>query len=64
MAGIVNFRSRRKARDRLAREKEAEANRAVHGMSKAERVKGKRLKDQAARQLEGHWLDHSKSHND
>ncbi|MGD9658539.1 MAG: DUF4169 family protein [Methylocystis sp.] len=37
MGEIVNLRRARKARDKRAKEQAAQANRAAHGLSKAER---------------------------
>ncbi|PZO78956.1 MAG: DUF4169 domain-containing protein [Mesorhizobium amorphae] len=54
---IVNLRSRRKARDRAEREKTAEANRILHGRTKAEKFSVRREKDAAERLLDGHRLD-------
>ena len=38
MGEVVNLRTARKARDRKARETVADANRALHGRTKAERA--------------------------
>lgn len=57
MAEVINLRSRRKAKARLAREKDAEANRALHGMPRAERLAVVREKSRAERALDGHLRD-------
>ena len=53
MAEIVNLRLARKARERAAREAEAQANRARHGRSKAEREVQSRDAARDARKLDG-----------
>ena len=53
MAEIVNLRMARKARERAAREAEAQANRARHGRNKAEREVQSLDAARAARNLEG-----------
>ena len=54
MAEIVNLRRARKAKQRAERAEKADANRARHGISKAERrlAEAKRIKD--LRELDGH----------
>jgi hypothetical protein len=54
LADIVNLRQARKARARVEREKEAEANRRLHGMTKAERAKADDTRDRMERHVEGH----------
>ena len=54
MADIVNLRQVRKARARADREKEAEANRRLHGMTKAEREKAEVMRKRLERHVEGH----------
>ncbi len=56
MSEIVNLRARRKAKNRLAREKEAEANRVLHGLSRAERSEAQRLRSRAESELDAHKL--------
>lgn len=55
MAEIVNLRQARKARDRRVREATAEANRALHGRTRAERAA-----DEAARARINNALDGAK----
>ncbi len=57
MAEVINLRARRKAEARRAREKDAEANRALHGMPKAERLAVVREKSRTERALDGHLRD-------
>jgi len=53
-ADIVNLRQARKAKARVDREKEAEANRRLHGMTKAEREKAADTRGRLERHVEGH----------
>jgi len=53
MAEIVNLRLARKARDRLAAGKAAEANRAKFGRTKAERDADAQMQARAERLLDG-----------
>jgi hypothetical protein len=53
-ADIVNLRQVRKARARIDREKDAEANRRLHGMTKAEREKAADAQERLKRHVEGH----------
>ncbi len=53
MADIINLRLVRKARSRSAAESKAEANRALFGMTKAERAAVKREQADRNRQLDG-----------
>lgn len=53
-ADIVNLRQARKARARVEKEKAAEANRRLHGMTKAERDKAADARDRLERHVEGH----------
>ncbi len=57
MAEIVNLRLARKRRRRDDREKEAAANRAAHGVPKAERQRLEAEARSAARSLDGHRRD-------
>lgn len=57
MAEIVNLRRARKAKARGEAEKDAEANRAKFGRTKAERRQGEASSARAARDLEGKRLD-------
>lgn len=53
MAEIVNLRLARKARKRAGKEREAEANRAIFGRSKAQKQADRLGKDRATRLLDG-----------
>jgi hypothetical protein len=53
MAEVVNLRMVRKARERREAEQQAQANRALHGQSKAKREIGKAEKQRAEGLLEG-----------
>ncbi len=57
MADIVNLRQVRKAKVRVDREKEAEANRRLHGMTKAERDKAADERRRLDQHVEGHKRD-------
>jgi hypothetical protein len=57
MAEIVNLRRARKARERAAKEKTAEANRLLHGTPKHLRKLSEAQKDKAEQRLSGHRLD-------
>jgi hypothetical protein len=57
MADIVNLRRFRKQRRRGEAEKEAAANRARHGATKAEREKLRREGDKAAKELDDKRLE-------
>jgi hypothetical protein len=64
MGEIVNLRQARKRRDRDARDKQAEANRLAHGLSKTEKTLSAARRDQDARKLEGHRLEPGSSSED
>jgi hypothetical protein len=53
-ADIVNLRQVRKAKARSDREKVAEANRRLHGMTKAEREKAADDRRRLDQHVEGH----------
>jgi hypothetical protein len=53
-ADIVNLRQVRKAKARADRDKKAEVNRRLHGMTKAEREKADDARDRLERHVEGH----------
>lgn len=53
MAEIVNLRTARKRKAKAAAAHDAAANRAVHGQTKAEKLKRKAEADKAARDLDG-----------
>jgi hypothetical protein len=59
MAEIVNLRRARKQRERAAKEKDADANRAKHGTPKEERDAEAARKDARDRLLDSHKLDDS-----
>lgn len=59
-ADIVNLRAARKAKARAEKEKRAEENRRLHGISKAEREK---LVD-ARRRMEKHLRGHRRETDD
>jgi len=54
MAEIVNLRMARKAKARSEAEKQAQANRALHGQTKGARRTAQADADRAARLLDGH----------
>ena len=54
MAEIVNLRMARKRKARAERERTAETNRALHGLTRAEREKAKAEDKTAARHLDAH----------
>lgn len=56
-ADIINLRQARKARDRKARESEAETNRRLHGRTKAERKLKDALDSKAQQTLDAHQLE-------
>jgi len=53
MAEIINLRRARKARDRVASEAEAAANRLSHGRSKAEKQATRAERERLERTLDG-----------
>lgn len=57
MAEIVNLRQARKNRARAEKEKNAEANRVLHGTPKAARKLEQARRQQADSRTEGHKLD-------
>ena len=57
MADVVNLRQVRKAKARIDREKEAEANRRLHGMTRAERDKAADDRRRLEQHVEGHKRD-------
>ena len=54
MGEVVNLRMARKRRDRREDEKRAEANRVLHGLTKAERTKSSTEAARDAQRLDGH----------
>ena len=57
MADIVNLRRFRKAKARAEKEKSAEANRQLHGLTRDAKADAKRVQDEAKRHVDGHRLD-------
>ena len=57
MAEIINLRRARKAKDKAAKAKSADANRITHGTSKSVRDLAKARAEKEARDLEGHKKD-------
>lgn len=57
MAEIVNLRQARKRRARLAHEAQADAARALHGRTKAEKLKERAEREAARRHIEAHRLE-------
>ena len=60
MAEIVNLRRARKAKARAGKEREAEANRAKHGIAKPVRELVKAREEKAAHDLDAQKLDRDK----
>ena len=56
-AEIVNLRRARKAKGRAEKEREADANRARHGVAKPVRDLAKARAEKAASAIEAHKLD-------
>lgn len=54
MTEIINLKQRRKAKERVTKEKQAEANRHKFGRTKEETLRQRQETERAARQLEGH----------
>ena len=54
MADIINLRTIRKQKARADKAQRAEQNRALHGRTKAEKLKQAAEKDRAARHIDGH----------
>ncbi|CCG08440.1 DUF4169 family protein [Pararhodospirillum photometricum] len=57
MAEIINLRRARKAQARTAADREAEANRALFGRTKAERVQTTKERERDDRAFAGHRRD-------
>jgi hypothetical protein len=57
LADIVNLRQVRKAKARVEKEKTAEANRRLHGMTKAERKKAADERHRLDLHVEAHRRD-------
>lgn len=60
MAELINLRRARKAKAKAGKEKQAEANRVLHGTPKAERKLAKAKAEKDAKQLSGHKLEPEK----
>lgn len=56
-ADIVNLRQARKAKARVAREKRAEENRRLHGMTRVERDEAADARDRLERHVDAHRRD-------
>ncbi|WP_018700000.1 DUF4169 family protein [Amorphus coralli] len=54
MAEIVNLRRTRKARKRSEDQERAAENRALHGLTRAEKAAEKSRRDAAGRHVDGH----------
>lgn len=54
MTDIVNLRKVRKAKARVEKDKAAEANRRLYGMTRAEREKSADTRGRLERHVEGH----------
>jgi len=57
MGEIVNLNKARKARDKAAAKRTAEANRLIFGRTRAERDAARTERDRDATRLDGHKLD-------
>ena len=60
MAEIVNLRRARKAKSRAEKEREAEANRAKHGVAKRAHDLAKTRADKEKRALDDHRIEDKK----
>jgi hypothetical protein len=63
MVEIVNLRRARKAKDRMEKEKAADANRVLHGTPKAVRKLSEAQKNKAEQRLAGHKLENDEKDN-
>ena len=63
MAEIVNLRRARKAKERVEKDKTAQANRVAHGTPKALRNLAETRKDKADQALTGHKLEKGEDDN-
>lgn len=57
MADIINLRTARKQAERQKNEKQAEANRVAHGISRKDRAQADAGRDAANRLLDSHRRD-------
>jgi hypothetical protein len=62
MGVLINFRKARKKAERLAAEQRADANRLLHGRSKAERFLQTARDAKARRDLEQHRIETGDAH--
>jgi Domain of unknown function (DUF4169) len=56
MGDIINLRRARKAKTKVERDRNAEANRAMHGRTRVERTQSEAEKRRSDRELDGHRL--------
>ena len=63
MAELINLRRARKAKERAAKEKTAEANRLLHGTPTHLRKLTEAQKSKAEQRLSGHRLENEDDHN-
>ena len=59
MAEIVNLRQARKRRARAEKERAADANRRLHGLSRSQKDLAAQHREHEGRKLDGHRLDDS-----
>ena len=59
MSTVVNLRTARKRKARADKEQAAGENRALHGRSKAEKLRDRMRAEKAASFVEGHRLERS-----
>ncbi|MET1754302.1 DUF4169 family protein [Novosphingobium sp. RD2P27] len=64
MAEIVNLRQARKAKKRATDAADAQASRALHGVTKAERLQTKQEADRLSRTVDGARLDDRSGNRD
>jgi hypothetical protein len=57
LSNVINLNKYRKAKAKLAREKKADANRRLHGRTKAERARDDLQKKQLTRAVDGAKLE-------
>jgi hypothetical protein len=63
MVEVINLRRARKAKERIEKEKTAEANRVAHGTPKHLRKVSEAQKDKAEQQLSAHKLEKDEKDN-
>lgn len=54
MTDVINLRQHRKRKARSDKERQAEANRLLHGQTKAEKLKKRTEDDRAKKHIDGH----------